>query len=412
MGHIMEEHKGLSLDIDRSLISDVLDTSDLRYVVLFLFFIRKDLFGDLEDDDVMNQFELLFHLEEPTISDLQKLVTEEFVQKLLQYNVITNIKSYEAFQTKGPDVKVRLAPGLKLEHEEVSSEEEEIHILCREDYLERVIASKISEMSASRIHKALERLRAMMCPRTSVVHNLVKKFGDFYVLDDNLYYIIEQLGNPYQALRVELMIRSMVDKYQEIENRLNEYLELFDPNLLKSDMLNKFKQAKEKLKSDYLAYLITKSRKLPSKFNPKFPELESKKTKTESKGKKDSEKSMEQDKVLSFQYPEIYLIWKEKLNDLIASKLQFTEIYSKMDLLKAYYSGAKQIMSYMSFIEKTSFDDEIADKVKNLLMDARNELKSINEKLENYDKKELKLLNLNWDRYILEHDLEPDEEEI
>jgi hypothetical protein len=412
MGYMMEEHKGLSLDIDRSLISDVLDTSDLRYVVLFMFFIRKELFGDLEDDDIMNQFELLFHLEEPTILDLQKLVSEELLQKLFQYNVITNIKSYEAFQAKGSEVKVRLAPGLKLEHEEISSEEEEIHILCREDFLERVITSKIIEMTANRIHKALERLRAMMCPRTSVVHNLVKKFGDFYVLADDLYYIIEQLGNPYQALRVELMIRAMVDKYQEIERKLNENLELFDILLLKSEILNKFKQAKENLKTDYLAYLVAKSRKLPAKFNPKFPELDMKKNKRETKGKKDFEKSTEPEKVTAFQYPEIYLAWKEKLNDLIGSKLQFTEINSKLDQLKAYYSGAKQIMSYMSFIEKTSFDDEIADNVKNLLMDARNQLKDISDKLEFYDKKDLKILNLNWDRYIIEHDLEPEEEEV
>ena len=256
--------------------------------------------------------------------------------------------------------------------------------MCREDYLERVIASKIPEITSVKIHKALERLRAMMCPRTNMVHVIVKKFNEYYVLDDAFYYILEQIGNPYQALRVELMIRAMSGKYNEIEKRLDENMAQFHEELPKADMMNKFIKAQEKKKTDYLAYLIEKSRKLPVKFNPKFPENK---------------------------IPPIYEEWKAKLNELVELKLKFIEIDKKMDQLRAYYSGAKQIMSYMEFIDKTTFDDEISEKVKDLLVKARNELKFVNEKLDTYDKKALRLLNLDLEKYILEHGLDEAEAE-
>jgi hypothetical protein len=378
----MEDHNELTMEFDRPLIIDVLDSTDLRYVTLYMFFIRKELFRDLEDDDIIEQFDSILHLEEPTVQDLKRICDEEFLQNLFNYNVITNIKSLEALKVKGDSVKVRLAQGLKLEREDVSGDEEEIHILCREDYLERVITAKVPEMTAVRIHKALERLRAMMCPRTNKVHTLIKKFGDYYVLADDFYYIIEQVGNPYQALRVELMIRAMADKYKEIGTQLDELLEQFDSNLTKADMMNKFRKAKEKQKTDYIAYLIEKSRKLPTKYNPKFP--------------KD-------------QNPELYLSWKTKLNELIGLKLTFDDIDQKMDKLRAYYSGAKQVMPYLTFIEKTTYDDEIADQVKGLLVGARNDLKGINDQIEKYTKKDLRLLNIDLERLII--DLGIDEEE-
>lgn len=376
-------HTQLDLSFDRRLLEDVFDSPDLRYVVIFMFIIRKELFNDLEDDDLQASFESLKALEEPTVGDLKKICDDDFLKKLFQYNVISNIKSYEVFQAKSDETKIKLVEGLTLTHEDISKEVEEIHIFMNEQYLERLIAPKIPEMTANRIHAALERLRAMMCPRSSVIHVLVHKYGDFYVLDDSLYNILETLGNPYQAIRVELLIRGMAQKYKEIDTSLTEALDQFDPNLSKSDMMNKFKTAKEKQKTDFLAYLVEKSRKLAHKYDPKFPEG---------------------------QVPEIYLRWKTVLNALIALRLKFDELDAKFDTLRAYYSGKKQVMPYLTFIEKTTFDDEISEKVKALLVTARDELKSISEELEKYSKKDLKLLNLDYERAVLELGLEEETE--
>lgn len=371
-----ETHLKVDMEYDRRLLEDVLDSPDLRYVSLFMFIIRKEVFNDLEDDDLQDQFERLLSLEEITVGDMRRICDESFLKSMFTFNMVMNIKSYEAFITKSESNKVRLAEGIKLEHESKSEEEEEVHIFMNEVFLERIIASKIPEITQTRIHTALERLRAMMCPRTPVIHQLVHKYGDFYVIDDSFYAILEAAGNPYQALRLELLIRTIAQKYKEMNEQINEVLEQFGADLYKADMINKFKTAREKQKTDYLQYLQDKSRKLPQKFKPKFKE----------------------DKI-----PEIYQKWKKILNELVSLKLDFDTIDAKLDKLRAYYSGKKQVMPYLKFIEKTTYDeDNIAETIKSMLLEARNALKVINDKLDEYPKKEMKLLNMDVERAVFE----------
>jgi hypothetical protein len=135
--------------------------------------------------------------------------------------------------------------------------------------------------------------------------------------------------------------------------------------------------AKEKLKTDYVSFIIEKSRKLPAKFKPNFPK----------------------DKPI----PDIYKKWKETLNALIKIKLDFDAIDEKLDTLRAYYSGKKQVMSYLKFIEKATYDeDELSEKIKAMMLSARNALKGVSEEIEKYSKKDLKLLNLDLERLIVD----------
>ena len=381
-----EEHTTLDLEYDRMLLEDVFDSPNLRYVSLYMYIIRKDLFQDLLDDDVIEQFETITSLDEPTVGDLVRICTRDFIRALFQYKFITNIRSYKMFQSKGNDVKIRFAKGLNLTHDEISESEEEVHIFFNEVYLERVLALIIPEMTQTRILESLERLRAMMCPKSSMIHELVHKYGDYYVIDDDFYYIIEEFGNPYQALRIELMIRAMSKKYKEIERNINEVLNQFESSIVKAPIMKKLKQAKEKGKEDYVKYLVEKSRKktLPVKFRVEFPENE---------------------------IPDNYLEWKNSLNNLIKFKLNFNDIDIKMDELRGFYSGKNQKMTYINFIQKSTYDeDNISEKIKNLLIDARNSLKEVSEKLEKYPKKDMKLLNLEIERMIIEKGLDEEEE--
>jgi len=381
-----EEHTTLDLEYDRMLLEDVFDSPNLRYVSLYMYIIRKDLFQDLLDDDVIEQFETITSLDEPTVEDLIRICTGDFIKALFQYKLITNIRSYEMFQSKGNDVKIRFAKGLKLTHDEISESEEEVHIFFNEVYLERVLAPIIPEMTQTRILESLERLRAMMCPKSSMIHELVHKYGDFYVIDDDFFYIIEEFGNPYQALRIEIMIRAMSNKYKEIESNINGVLKQFESSIVKAPIMKKLKQAKEKGKEDYVNYLVEKSRKktLPHKFWVEFPENE---------------------------IPDNYMKWKNSLNELFKLKLNFSDIDLKMDELRAHYSGKNQKMTYLKFIQKSTYDeDNISEKIKNLLIDARDSLKEVSEKLEKYPKKEIKLLNLDIERMIIEKGLDEEEE--
>ncbi len=381
-----EEHSTLDLEYDRMLLEDVFDSPNLRYVSLYMYIIRKDLFQDLLDDDIIVQFETITSLDEPTVENLIRICTGDFIKALFQYKLITNIRSYEMFQSKGNDVKIRFAKGLKLTHDEISESEEEVHIFFNEVYLERVLAPIIPEMTQTRILESLERLRAMMCPKSSMIHELVHKYGDFYVIDDDFFYIIEEFGNPYQALRIEIMIRAMSNKYKEIESNINGVLKQFEPSIVKAPIMKKLKQAKEKGKEDYVKYLVEKSRKktLPHKFWVEFPENE---------------------------IPDEYIEWKNSLNQIFKLKLIFIGIDLKMDELRAHYSGKNQKMTYLKFIQKSTYDeDNISEKIKNLLIDARNSLKEVSEKLEKYPKKEMKLLNLDIERMILEKGLDEEED--
>ena len=383
-----EEHTALELTFDRELLEDVFDMPDLRYVLLYMFIVRKELFQDLIDDDLMESFDLVMDLEEPDCGDLRRYCSSDLIKNFFQYHVVSNIRSYSAFLMKGDHVKLRLSPGIRLVHEEIDELEEEVHIFLKETYLERLITAAIPEMTQIRIHAALERLRAMMCPKTPVMHTLVHKYGEEWVLNDDLYYLIEELGNPFQALRIELMIRAMSVKYREVEVELDGILAQFDPNLPKAKWMGKLRKVPTTTlgtTSDYVAYLAKKSRKstLPIKFRVEFPPKE---------------------------IPDLYSQWKLAVNTLIGLKLQFDAIDQKMNDLRAYYSGKNQVMPYLTFIEKTTYDDVLADRVKSLLLEARNALKTIKQGASVYPKKEMKLLNLTIERLIIDEGLDDDDD--
>ena len=69
-------------------------------------------------------------------------------------------------------------------------------------------------------------------------------------------------------------------------------------------------------------------------------------------------------------------------------------------------------MPYMEFIEKATFnEDNIAEKVRDLLVESRNSLKKISDGCNTYSKKELRLLNLDLERMIIEEGWDEEEEE-
>ena len=418
-----EEHDTLDMDYDKNLISDVLDSSELRYISLYMFSIRKDLFRDLLDDDIIDEYNSVMSRKDLTKIDLQKICSKEFIEQLIKFRVISNVSNVNSFSAKKSNDIIRFRKGLLLHHEELHSSEfgEEIHILVKEEFLLNLVSKEIPELSLSVIHKGLERMRAMMCPTTSTVHKLIHNYGDYYVLDDDFFSIIEELGNPFQALRIELMIRKMSDIYKETGKSLSKLLALFDRDLPTAKLINKlFKKKKEEeeeedlekeserksadeskqdLDEDYLSLLVKKTRKktLPTKFH-----LESL--------IQDANEALGNESDL--QLPETFTKWKDTLNLLLKERVKFEQINKEMDTLRSYYSGADQIMSYMDFIEKTTYnEDNISEKIAKSLLSARNKLKSISQTIDDHTKKDLKVLNLNIERYIIENDLEPEDDE-
>ena len=70
--------------------------------------------------------------------------------------------------------------------------------------------------------------------------------------------------------------------------------------------------------------------------------------------------------------------------------------------IKNYYTGKNKKYGYLEFIEKVSFnEDNIIDEIQNSLVALRKKLIDINNELTQLTKKDIKLLNLDYERYII-----------
>ena len=58
------EHKNLTLEYDKNLIDNILDNVDMRYIILFMYIIRNDLFKDLIDNGIIESYERVLVLDE------------------------------------------------------------------------------------------------------------------------------------------------------------------------------------------------------------------------------------------------------------------------------------------------------------------------------------------------------------
>ena len=132
-------------------------------------------------------------------------------------------------------------------------------------------------------------------------------------------------------------------------------------------------------KDEIYEYVISKSRNLPMKFDP--PEK-----------------------------TQIFIQWKELLSELLRLKSTFFEIFTQIEDIKSYYSGKKQKMSYFTFIEQlTENEEETSTYVKNSLLEIRQKLKDSNDFILNHSDKEMKLLNLDLEREVIEYEEEDEE---
>ncbi|GAH30405.1 unnamed protein product, partial [marine sediment metagenome] len=72
------EHTNLSLEYDKSLIERVLDDLDMRYIIMFLYIIRNDLFKDLKDSKIIESYEKVIILDEIFKNNVLDLWEENF----------------------------------------------------------------------------------------------------------------------------------------------------------------------------------------------------------------------------------------------------------------------------------------------------------------------------------------------
>ncbi|MFX0069779.1 MAG: hypothetical protein ACFFAO_01685 [Candidatus Hermodarchaeota archaeon] len=362
----MEEHKKLALEYDKNLINKILDDVNMRYIVLFLYVIRNDLFNNLNAQTIIESYERIIILDDIYKGNVLNFWDDNFIEIAIDLGLFKNIRSMREFQQKDDDFI------LKMGEKTVTIEKNTIVI--PDDLLFLMITKKFNFLTRRNFNLALTRLKAVRCEISSAVHPFIFEIGENeYTLSDDLYYILDQFGNIYQAIKIEITVEGFYKRFQELVKKIEDFLELFDPILNSKNVIKKINQSIEENK-DLIIFLKNEKIKLPDKFvNDKI------------------DKNVE-----------IYKEWSSKLLLLVNYRYKFNKIHEKLLEIKKYYSGKNKKNSYLEFIEKVSFnEDDILNNIQNSLLSLREDIVPMSKDISELSKKDIKLLNLDYERFII-----------
>jgi len=360
------EHTNISMEYDKNLIEKILDDLDMRYIILFLYVIRNDLFKDLSDQDLIESYERILVLDEIYKSNIITFWSDEFIEIAIDLGLFKNIRSLREFEQKEEDFIIKLG------EETITIEKDTISI--PDDTLFLMVNKKFNSLTRRNFNLALTRLKSVRCEATNTIHPFIFEIGEHdYTLSDDLYYILDQYGNIYQTIKIEITIEGFYERFNEFKHKINDFIEIFEQELNSKPILDKINKAIEEGR-DIINYLKDENVNLSDKFNFEKIDKES----------------------------EMFKEWYSKLLTLLNYRYQLDAIDKKIMELKRFYSGKEKKFSYLEFIERVSFNEEgIIEKIQESLIELRQQLVKINEELSKLTKKELKLLNLDYERYII-----------
>ncbi len=360
------EHKNLMLEYDKDLINKILDNIDMKYIVLFLYVVRNDLFEDFNDKNLIESYNRLLNLDEIFKGNIKTFWNEKFFEVAIDLGLIKNIRSLREFEVKDDDFI------LKFGEEPIKVGQNTIIIPADTIFL--MIKKKFKFLTRRNFNLALTRLKGVRCETSNLMHPFIFEIGEGnYCLSDDLYYILDQFGNIYQAIKIEITIEGFYKRFEEIKSKIEEYIEIYDPALNSKNVIKKINNAIEENKN-IMKCLENENVKLSDKFKIEKIDKEA----------------------------PIYKDWNSKLLQLLNLRYLIEIIDKKLLEIRSYYSGKKKKYSYLKFIEKVSFNEgDIVDKIQESLLNLRKELIEINDEISKMTKKDIKLLNLDFERYLL-----------
>ncbi len=362
------EHVNLDLDFDEALINKILDNVDNRYILLFLHVIRNDFLQNLENKTLLESYEKVLILDDIYKENITSLWPDDFIEIAIDLGLFKNIRSIKEFNDKDKDFIIRLG-------EETVTIENDI-ILVPDDILFMIISKKFKSLTRRNFNSALTRLKSVMCEKTSTIHPFILQIDEHdYTLSDDLYNILEQYGNIYQAIKMEITIEGFYKRCEDISTKITDYIAIFDSGLNDKTNIKKINLA-IKDKKDIIKFLKDEKVKLPEKFEWKDLDLN----------------------------VQIFKEWYELMINLLNNRFQIEKIEKELLDIKSYYSGKKKKNSYLDFIEKVSFnEDDVVNNIQDSLIRLREKLIKINDEISELTKKQVKLLNLDFERYVLTH---------
>jgi len=360
------EHIKLTIEDDAKLIDNIMDDVDMRYILLFLYVIRNDLFKNLGDNNLIESYERILIIDDIYKSNVVNFWDEEFIDIYIDLGLIKNIRSKREFEQKDDDFIIKLG------EETITIEQDTISV--PDDTLFLIINKKFKFLTRRNFNLALTRLKGVRCEKSSVIHSLIYEIGEHdYTLADDLYYILDQYGNIYQAIKIEITIEGFFQRFQEINEKVNDFIKTFDPILNSKPVLKKINQALDENK-DIIQYLKDEDVALSDKFN--FENINKQET--------------------------LFKEWNSKLLFLLKTRYEMSQIEKNINDLKRNYSGKDKKFKYLKFIEQVTYnEDNTLDFIQKSLVDLRKEVMSINKEVLKLTKKEIKLLNLDYERLII-----------
>ncbi len=362
------EHKRLSLEFDENLINKILEDVNIRYIILFLYIIRNDLFKDLTDKRMIEAYKKVLMLDEIYKGNILTFWEDRFIETAIDLGLIKNVRSMREFEQKDQDFI------MKLGDETVTIESDTISVPADTLYL--MITKKFPSITRKNYNLALTRLKSVRCEYNGMIHPFIYQIGeDDYAISDDLYYILEGFGNIYQSIKIENTIEQFYKRFKEINEKVERFIDIFDPALNRKRAVTKTAQAIEE-GSEIIKFLKEEDISLSDKF--KYEKID--------------------------QTAPIFKRWYSQLTPLLEYRHKMAAINKELNGARNYYSGENKRYSYLEFIEKVSFNDEdIINKIRSKLVSLRQEIIEINDDLSELSKKQIKLLNLDYERYLIEN---------
>ncbi len=361
------EHNSLSLEYDRNLIIRILEDINMRYIILFLYIIRNDLFRDLKDPKIIESYNRVLALDEIYKGNIITFWEKEFTNIAIDLGLFKNIRSIREFEQKDQDLIIKFGENtITVEGDTISVPADTLHLM---------ITKKFKFLTKRNFNIALTQLKGVRCEYNGMIHPFIYQIGEEdYTLSDDLYYILDQFGNIYQAMKIENTIEVFYEKIKEISDKLIEFIAIFDLALNSKQAIKKINQAIEENK-DIIEQLKEENISLSDKFE--YENLDKSKP--------------------------IFKDWHSRLIQLLQFRYRIDNIEQEVIKLRNYYSGSEKKYNYLDYIEKVSFnEDDIVNNIRNDLLEARNKLIDINDIIKKLNKKEIKLLNLDYERYLIE----------
>ena len=363
------EHNKLTIEHDKDLINNILNDINCRYLILFLYIIRNDLFKN-SNQELMNKYERVIVLDEIFKNNVELFWDQDFIDIVIDLGLFKNIRDRRDYNRKDGDFILRMGDST------ITIEKDTI--LTPVDTLYGMITRMFKSITLNDFNSCITRLKEIRCESTSITHRFIYEIGDEdIVLSDDLYQLIDEIGNVYQAIKIEFTIEEFYRRFKENQEKLMSYTAIFDP------LLNKMINLKENVKKDgskvdSIEFKLGGLKKIKKALED-ITEIE-KDQKLEFIGVNFNFKLSEDNININLSASNYQTLKKLQIN--------MDNLNEQLKEIKSYYSGKNRKYGYLEYLEKIP---ELKDEIQVLLISTKNNVEYIIEMMSSIEDELIKI---------------------